>query len=93
MCLFGRIIIVANQSIIPSYIYFLDPTARDRLTCPILPFSEIVRRQAGMYKGRPSAGSIVADASAIHAEEGGSIPTPVLHLEREHAEPTAYPQS
>ncbi|MFH2076738.1 MAG: hypothetical protein ABIJ57_15570 [Pseudomonadota bacterium] len=33
------------------YIYFLDPTAKDRLTVPILPFSEIERRGAGMYKG------------------------------------------
>lgn len=33
------------------YIYFLDPTARDRLTVPILHFSEIERRGAGMYKG------------------------------------------
>jgi hypothetical protein len=36
------------------YIYFLDPTARDRLTVPILPFSEIERRGAGMYKGKPT---------------------------------------
>lgn len=35
------------------YIYFLDPTARERLTVPILPFSEIARRGAGMYKGKP----------------------------------------
>ena len=33
------------------YIYFIDPTARERLTVPILPFSEIERRGAGMYKG------------------------------------------
>ena len=33
------------------YIYFLEPTAKDRLTVPILPFSEIERRGAGMYKG------------------------------------------
>ncbi len=35
------------------YLYFLDPTARERLTVPILPFSEIERRGAGMYKGQP----------------------------------------
>ena len=35
------------------YIYFLDPTARKRLTVPILPFSEIDKRGAGMYKGKP----------------------------------------
>jgi hypothetical protein len=33
------------------YLYFLDPTAKNRLTVPILPFSEIEKRGAGMYKG------------------------------------------
>ncbi|AOF53703.1 hypothetical protein BKG91_03435 [Rodentibacter caecimuris] len=33
------------------YIYFLNPEAKGRLTCPILPFSEIQKRGAGMYKG------------------------------------------
>jgi len=36
------------------YIYFLDSTARDRLTVPIIPFSEIERRGAGMYRGQPA---------------------------------------
>ena len=30
------------------YIYFINPSARDRLTVPVLPFSEIQRRGAGM---------------------------------------------
>ena len=61
------------------YIYFLDPAARERLTVPILPFSEIERRGAGMYRGKPrSAGSIDADAPACQAGEGGSTPTPAL---------------
>lgn len=34
------------------YIYFIDPTARERLTVPVLPFSEIERCGAGMYKGQ-----------------------------------------
>lgn len=34
------------------YIYFLNPKARERLTCPILPFSEIDARGAGLYKGQ-----------------------------------------
>jgi len=38
------------------YLYFIDPTARERLTVPILPFSEIARRGAGMYKGQPHIG-------------------------------------
>lgn len=33
------------------YIYFLDPTARERLTVPIIPFSKIDEIGAGMYKG------------------------------------------
>jgi hypothetical protein len=65
------------------YIYFLDPTARERLTVPILPFSEIDRRGAGMYKGKQRiqsrAGSNTKDAPADQAGEGGSTPTPALH--------------
>jgi hypothetical protein len=64
------------------YIYFLDPTARDRLTVPILPFSEIDRRGAGMYKGeqrkQSCAGSETKDTPADQAGEGGSTPTPAL---------------
>jgi hypothetical protein len=70
------------------YIYFLDPTARERLTVPILPFSEIDKRGAGMYRGKPRtlrAGSIASDVSAIHAEEGGSTPTPALQLDKQPA--------
>ncbi|MBO0757003.1 MAG: hypothetical protein J2P54_14170, partial [Bradyrhizobiaceae bacterium] len=33
------------------YIYFLDPSARERLTVPILPFSTIDEIGAGMYRG------------------------------------------
>jgi hypothetical protein len=63
------------------YIYFLDPTARERLTVPVLPFSEIDRRGAGMYKGvpRPCAGGDTMDTPANHAGKGGSTPTPALH--------------
>jgi hypothetical protein len=62
------------------YIYFLDPTARDRLTVTVLPFSEIDRRGAGMYKGKPRtrAGSDTMDTPANPAGEGGSTPTPAL---------------
>ena len=61
------------------YIYFIDPTARERLTVPIVPFSEIEKRGASMYRGEKiRAGSIASDATAIHAEEGGATPTPAL---------------
>lgn len=59
------------------YLYFLDPTARARLTVPILPFSEIGRRGAGMYKGKPRSGPASREnaASTLQVEEGGVIPT------------------
>lgn len=63
------------------YIYFIDPSARARLTVPILPFSEIVERGASMYKGKPilRAVSIASDAPAFQVGEGGSTPTTALH--------------
>lgn len=60
------------------YLYFLDPTARERLTVPIIPFSEIERRGAGMYRGKPRAGSVASDTPADQAGKGGAIPTPAL---------------
>jgi len=60
------------------YLYFIDPTSRDRLTVPIIPFSEIARRGAAMYRGQSRAGSVDSDTSAYQAEEGGAIPTPAL---------------
>lgn len=62
------------------YIYFLDPSARQRLTVPILPFSEIDRRGAGMYRGKPRVRSVDSDTSAIHAEMGGANPTRTLSI-------------
>lgn len=63
------------------YIYFIDPEARKRLTVPILPFSEIERRGAGMYKGKPktSAGSSPVEHPATSGKVGGSTPTPALN--------------
>ena len=63
------------------YLYFLNPAARERLTVPILPFTEIERRGAGMYRGKPtqSAGSDTSDTAGFHPAEGGSLPTPALH--------------
>jgi hypothetical protein len=60
------------------YIYFLDPTARELLTVPILPFSEIDRRGAGMYRGKPRVRSVDSDTPANHAGEGGASPTRTL---------------
>jgi hypothetical protein len=60
------------------YVYFLDPTARERLTVPVLPFSEIAARGAGMYRGvrarsaengtaAPTAGDGVIPIRALHS--------------------------
>ena len=62
------------------YIYFLDPKARDRLTVPVIPFDEIARRGATMYRGqRPAPEALPGDAPRHPAgNEGGSIPTSAL---------------
>lgn len=61
------------------YLYFLNPSARQRLTVPVLPFSEIARRGAGMYLGKPrSAGSDTKDTAGDQPAKGGSSPTPAL---------------
>ena len=62
------------------YIYFLDPTAKDRLTVPILPFSEIERRGAGMYKGIKR---VTKATSGDQPEGGGAIPTHALQNNNE----------
>jgi hypothetical protein len=56
------------------YIYFIDPAYKSRLTVPILPFSEIAKRGATMYKGKRPA-SIVTDATGLQPVEGGAEPT------------------
>ena len=61
------------------YIYFLNPEAKSRLTVPILPFSEIERRGAGMYLGKPKrAESIAVDAPCIQQGEGSASLTSAL---------------
>jgi len=70
------------------YIYFLDPTARERLTVPILPFSEIDRRGAGMYKGKPRVRSVDSDTSGDQPEVGGANPTRTLSDSEQTSEQT-----
>ncbi len=60
------------------YIYFLHPHERQNLTVPVLPFSEIERRGAGMYKGKKRVTSIDSDAAAFQVAEGGANPTVTL---------------
>ena len=59
------------------YIYFLDPAARERLTVPVIPFSEIEKRGARMYLGQ-RVGSDTIDTPAVQAGKGGETPTPTL---------------
>jgi hypothetical protein len=64
------------------YIYFLNPAARQRLTVPVLPFSEIERRGAGMYLGKPKrAVSDTKDTADFQSAKGGSTPTTALQSE------------
>ncbi len=60
------------------YLYFIDPTARERLTVPVLPFSAIDAAGARMYRGKPSsrAGNSTRDGAPV--EVGGATPTPAL---------------
>ena len=44
----GGVILTGYQL---RYIYFVDPSARERLTVPEIPFSRIDELGAGMYKG------------------------------------------
>ena len=50
------------------YLYFLDPTARARLTVPILPFSEIDRLGAAMYRGKPRVSRLDSEATGTTGE-------------------------
>jgi len=64
------------------YVYFLKPEAKERLSVPILPFDEIEKVGARMYKGsRP--GSIKSDASDSLSEDSGATPTSGLHPKEE----------
>ena len=62
------------------YIYFLNPKQKENLTVPILPFSEIERRGAGMYKGIKR---VTKATSGDQLEGGGAIPTHALQNNNE----------
>ena len=60
------------------YVYFINPDARKRLTVDEIPFSEIAKQGASMYRGkRPD--SVINNTSSFHDETGGVIPTSGLH--------------
>lgn len=59
------------------YVYFLDHEARQRLTVPVVPYTEIQRVGASMYRGQ-RRGGVDSDAPADQAGQGGANPTPRL---------------
>lgn len=67
------------------YIYFLAPSYRARLAVPELPYSEIERIGAGMYRGakRNQAGEATGVAPDDQSGQGGSTPTHPLLLSDE----------
>ena len=79
---FKRYVEIVGGSIIPGYqlryIRFLSDEARGRLAVKPIPFSEINRLGAGMYRGEKilRVGSVQGETAASPAEEGGSMPTP-----------------
>lgn len=60
------------------YLYFLNPSARERLTVPILPFSKIEDMGAAMYRGEKITRT-KRQAPEIPSGLGGSTPTRALH--------------
>jgi hypothetical protein len=63
------------------YIRFLDPTWRDRLTVPVIPFAAIPA-EARMYRGQRGGPS---GPLGDHPGEGGAAPTTPLHSLAHHA--------
>jgi hypothetical protein len=61
------------------YIYFLHPAERANLTVPEVPYARIRELGAGMYRGKPCAGS--ADSGTPDDQSGGdgAVPIPALH--------------
>jgi hypothetical protein len=59
------------------YIYFINREAKDRLTVPVLPFTEIAKMGATMYKGI-GGGSIDSDAIDSQSKKGSANLTPLL---------------
>lgn len=64
------------------YIYFLNPDAKERLTVPILPFSAIEERGAGMYKGIKRGKQAIAPDQG---DRGGAAPTATLQDQAQEA--------
>ena len=57
------------------YIYFLNPSAKARLTCDILPFAKIAEMGAGMYKGESIKRDKQAFTESIGVAAGQNRPS------------------
>lgn len=69
------------------YIYFLDKSYAKNLTCSILPFSEIERQGAAMYKGKPIK-RVKQAKSSDQLDSGGAEPTHALQSPSESPDST-----
>jgi hypothetical protein len=61
-----------------KYIYFLDKSYADKLTVPILPFSEIEKHNASMYRGASRVGVIDSSPAFLAGGDGAS---PITRLQ------------
>lgn len=79
-----------------KYVYFLDKESKDNLTVPILPYSEIDRIGARMYKGKKykyepngikeCVYSDMSNTSDNQSEKGGANPTYAHHSSEDTSE-------
>lgn len=58
------------------YIYFLNPDARARLACKEIPYAEIERRGAGMYRGIARGKQALAEAPLVQRRGSGDRHAP-----------------
>ena len=67
------------------YVRFLDPSWRERLTVPVLPFAKLDELGVRMYRGQriARADSDPVDTLGSQPREGGSTPTSALHSDGE----------
>jgi hypothetical protein len=64
------------------YLYFLNPAAKERMVCPVLPFSKIDEIGAAMYRGERRAKQAMAgNPSGSHPEQRRSSTDPHAPIE------------
>lgn len=61
------------------YVYPIDPTTRERLTVPVLPYAKIDEVGARMYRGIASIRPETSTRDGAAVEVGGATPTSGLH--------------